>query len=361
VTDAAPRVAATHLAEFLTALYTAAGLPAADAAIVAAQTLDAELRGIASHGVVRVGVFIERLRRGTVNPAPDVRTMLELPGWALLDGDRGMSAVVGRRAMDVAIAKAAANGIGAAGVRRVSHTGHVGWFAAMASSHDMIGVVASSAAANLAPWGGAERIIGNNPIAFAIPSGGGDPVVLDMATSQVARGYVLLAAKTGASIPEGWALDADGRPTTDAHRAVEGTLLPMGEHKGAGLAFVLELLTNALTGNPLAAEELDWLDPDREFLLSMLCIAIDPRRCLGTDHAAVVRAMVERVRSSRPAAGSDEVRVPGDASARRAREARAHGIALAPALVVELERLAAELGVAPLRNDASQFLKAKFD
>ena len=182
-----------------------------------------------------------------------------------------------------------------------------------------------------------------------MPSADGDPVVLDMATSQVARGYVLLAAKTGASIPEGWALDADGCPTTDAHRAVEGTMVPMGEHKGAGLAFVLELLTNALTGNPIAAAELDWLDPEREFLLSMLCIAIDARRCLGADHAATVRAMVERVRSSRPAGGSDAVRVPGEASAGRVRDAEADGIAVAPALMAELDRLAAELGVAPLR------------
>jgi LDH2 family malate/lactate/ureidoglycolate dehydrogenase len=223
----------------------------------------------------------------------------------------------------------------------------------MALAHDMIGVVASSAAANLAPWGGAERILGNNPIAFAIPSGDGDPIVLDMATSQVARGYVLLAAKTGASIPEGWALDADGRPTTDADRAVEGTLVPMGEHKGAGLALVLDLLTNALTGNPLGPAQVDWLATDRKFLLSMLCIAIDPRRCLGADYAAGVHALVARVRSSRPAAGSDEVRVPGDASARRARESHAHGIALAPALVVELDRLASELGVAPLGRPAS--------
>lgn len=344
----APRVDPTRLADFLTALYVAAGLPAADAAAVAAQTVDAELRGVASHGCVRVGVFVERLRRGTINPAPDVRAVLDLPGWTLLDGDRGMSAVGGRRAMEAAIAKAAAGGVGAAGVRRVSHTGHVGWFAAMAVEEDMIGVVASSAAANLAPAGGAERLIGNNPLALAVPTAAGDPIVLDMATSQVARGWVLLAAKTGAAIPEGWALDADGRPTTDAARAVAGTMVPMGEHKGAGLALVLELLTNTLTGNPLPSAEADWLATDREFLLAMLCIAIDPRRCLDGDYGDAARILVERVRASRPAPGGEGVRLPGDARARRAREARAGGIALEPALAAELDRLAAELGVAPL-------------
>src|SRR5262249_31453466 len=159
-----------RLHAFLASVFEAAGLVSDDAAACATQTVDAELRGIASHGCVRVPTFVERLRAGTINPAPRVTTVVELPGWVLLDGDRGMSAVVGRRAVDVALDKAAANGVGAAGVRRVSHTGHVGWFAAMALARGMIGVVASSATPNLAPSGGAERLVGNNPIAFAIPT-----------------------------------------------------------------------------------------------------------------------------------------------------------------------------------------------
>jgi LDH2 family malate/lactate/ureidoglycolate dehydrogenase len=348
VSHASDRVDAIRLAEFLTDVYAAAGLPASDAASCAAQTVDAELRGVASHGCVRVAVFVERLRRGTINPAPDVRIVRELAGYALLDGDRGMSAVGGRRAIECAMAKASANGIGAAGVRRVSHTGHVGWFAAMALERRMIGIVASSAAANLAPWGGAERLLGNNPIAFAIPSDETYSLVFDMATSKVARGYVLLAAKTGDAIPEGWALDADGRPTTDARRAVAGTMLPLGEHKGAGLALVLGLLTDALTGNGSEGEQRDWLATERDFQLSMLCIAIDPRAALGPEFASVVSGVVGRLKASRLADGFDEVRIPGEASARRAREASVHGVTLAPALVRELDALAASLGVRPL-------------
>jgi LDH2 family malate/lactate/ureidoglycolate dehydrogenase len=347
VSGEAPRIPATHLADFVTALYAAAGLPAADAAAAAAQTVDAELHGVRSHGLVRVAVFVERLRRGTINPAPQVATIVDLPGWTLLDGDRGMSAVGGRAAMDAAVAKAAVNGVGAAAVRRVSHTGHLGWFARMAVARGMIGVVASSAAANLAPWGGAERILGNNPIAFAIPSADGTPLVLDMATSKVARGWVLLAAKTGGSIPEGWALDADGRPTTDAARAIGGTLVPMGEHKGAGLALVIELLTNALTGNPPSSEPADWLAAGREFLLAMLCIAIDARSCLGADYAAAVRDVAARVKASRPATDGGEIRLPGEASARHARDTAAHGIEIPSALLADLHPLAADLGVEP--------------
>jgi LDH2 family malate/lactate/ureidoglycolate dehydrogenase len=159
---------------------------------------------------------------------------------------------------------------------------------------------------------------------------------------------VLLAATTGDAIPEGWALDVDGRPTTDARRAVAGTMLPLGEHKGAGLALVLELLTDALTGNGPDVARRDWLATDRDFLLSMLCIAIDPRACLGAEFAAIVSGVVGRLKASRLADGFDEIRIPGEASARRAREATVGGIALAPALVAELDAIAASLGVGPL-------------
>ncbi len=341
------RVDAGRLVAFLTDVYAAAGLPATDAAACAAQTADAELRGVVSHGCVRVGVFVERLRHDTVNPTPDVRVVRERPGWTLLDGDRGMSAVGGRRAMERAIVSAAANGIGAAGVRRVSHTGHVGWFASMALERGMIGIVASSAAANMAPWGGADRLLGNNPIAVAVPSDGEGPVVFDMATSTVARGHVILAAKRGDAIPAGWALDAEGRPTTDARRALDGTMLPLGGYKGAGLALALELVTDALTGN-VDDDRPDWLATDREFLLSMLCIAIDPRACLGPEFGSIVASIVSRLKGSRLADGFDAIRMPGESRGARARDAAAHGVVLAPALVGELDAIATRLGVRTL-------------
>ena len=350
MTDAAVRIPPAALAAFVTRVYVAAGLPPSDAAECATQTVDAELRGVGSHGCVRLAVFVDRLARGTVNPTPQVRTVTDRPGYALVDGDRGMSAVGGTRAMELAMAKAAVNGIGAAGVRRISHTGHVGWFARMALARGMIGIVASSATPNLAPSGGAERLVGNNPIAFAIPSAGEAPIVFDMATSKVARGWVLLAAKAGDAIPEGWALDADGQPTIDAQRAVEGTLLPVGDHKGFGLALVLGLLTDVLTGEDTSIERPDWLATDREFLLSMLCIAIDPAQCLGAAFAEGVRDVTARLKASRRAGDADQIRMPGEASACRAQDAAVDGIALAPSLVADLDRIAAALGVAPLRG-----------
>ena len=341
-------VSAEALHGYLCGLYEALGLPPEDAKLCAAQTVDAELRGVRSHGCVRVGVFAERLRRGTVNPRPRLRTVTDLPAFSLLDGDWGMSAVVGRRAMEIAIEKAAAGGVGAAAIRRSSHTGHIGYFAAMALRRGMIGMVISGAVGNLAPWGGAERMIGNNPVAFAVPSSQEYPIIFDIATSKVARGYVLLAAKAGEPIPEGWALDPEGNPTTDASLAARGAMLPFGDYKGYGLALMFSFMTGALTGSGFDADQPDWLDLDRPFALPMFCLAIDPDRCLGGDYRPAVDEAVRRIKGSRLAPGFDEIRIPGEGAHRKYLRALREGIPIREALVRELNQVAAQAGAAPL-------------
>ncbi len=342
------RVAAKALHDYLARVYQAVGLPGPDAGMCAAQIVDAELRGVHSHGCVRFGVFVERLQNATANPRPRVRTVTDLPAFSLLDGDYGMSAVVGRRAVEVAIDKAKACGVGAAAIRKSSHTGHVGYFAAMALAHGMIGVVISGAVGNLAPWGGSERMIGNNPVAFAIPSRQEYPILFDIATSKVARGYVLLAAKAGEPIPEGWALDPAGNPTTDAALAARGTMLPLADYKGYGLALMFTFLTGALSGNGFDADRPDWLEKEAPFGLPMFVMAIDPDRCLGGDYKAAVDEAVSRIKASGLAPGFDEIRIPGEGAHRRYRAALSEGIALKEALARELDRIAAEVGVAPL-------------
>ncbi len=341
-------LSAETLHDFLRRAYEALGLPPGDAARCASQTVDAELRGVRSHGCVRFAVFADRLRGGTANPRPNVTTVTDLPAFSLLDGDLGMSAVVAARAMEAAMEKAAFGGIGAAALRRTSHTGHIGYFAAMALERGMIGIVISSATGNLAPWGGAERMIGNSPIAIAVPSGQDYPILFDMATSKVARGYVLLAARAGEPIPEGWALDPEGRPTTDAALGARGTMVPLGEHKGYGLALMFSFLTSALSGNGFEADQPDWLEADTPFALSMLAIAIDPERCLGGEYRAAVDETVRRVKESRLAPGFDEIRIPGEGARRRYRESLENGIPVKEAVFGDLNRIAGELGVEPL-------------
>ena len=341
-------VGADALHAFLTRAYEGLGLPREDAIRCAAQMVDAELRGVASHGCVRFPVFADRLRRGTANPRPSVRTITDLPAYSLLDGDLGMSAVVGSRAMEVAMRKAAAAGIGACALRRSSHTGHVGYLAALALQKEMIGIVISGAAGNLAPWGGADRLIGNNPVAFAVPSNQEFPIIFDMATSKVARGYVLLAARAGEPIPEGWALDPEGNPTTDAALGSKGTMLPLGGYKGYGLALMFSFLTAALSGNGFDAEQPDWLDADHTFALPLLAIAIDPGRCLGGDYQAAVDDAVRQVKASRLAPGFDEIRIPGEGAHRRYAAALESGVAIKEAVFGDLNRIAAEVDATPL-------------
>ncbi len=341
-------VGADALHAFLARAYEALGLPGEDAVRCAAQMVDAELRGVASHGCVRFSVFADRLRKGTANPRPSVRTITDLPAYSLLDGDLGMSAVVGARAMAVAMKKAETGGIGACALRRSSHTGHVGYLAALALQKEMIGIVISGATGNLAPWGGADRLIGNNPVAFAIPSNQEFPIIFDMATSKVARGYVLLAARAGEPIPEGWALDPDGNPTTEAALGAKGTMLPLGGYKGYGLALMFSFLTAALAGNGFDAQQPDWLDAERPFALPLLAIAFDPVRCLGGDYQAAVDDAVRQVKASRLAPGFDEIRIPGEGAHRRYAEALKNGIMLKEAVFGDLNRVAAEVGAEPL-------------
>jgi LDH2 family malate/lactate/ureidoglycolate dehydrogenase len=343
-------IQAEDLNIFISSAYTSLGLPPEDAKKCALQTVDAELRGVGSHGCVRFGVFVDRLRKGTVNPKPTIKTITDLPAFTLLDGDLGMSAVVASKAMEVAMDKASTAGFSATALRRSSHTGHIGYFAAMALQRGMIGIIISGAAGNLAPWGGTERMIGNNPIAFAIPSGQEYPIIFDMATSKVARGYVLLAAKAGEPIPEGWALDPDGNPTTDASLGAKGTMLPLGDYKGYGLALMFSFLTSALSGSGFEADQPDWLDTDGEFALSMLAIAIDPDRCLGGDYQSVVDQTLRRVKASRLAPGFDEIRIPGEGSHRKYIQSLKEGIRLKGPVFDELNRIAAEVNVVPLQS-----------
>ena len=338
---------AENLHAFLVRAYEALGLPPSDAAKCASQTVDAELRGVGSHGCVRFEVFADRLLRGTANPRPHLTTITDLPAFSLLDGDLGMSAVVGRQAMEVAMEKADAGGFGAAALRRSSHTGHIGYLAALALKKGMIGIVISGAAGNLAPWGGAGRLIGNNPIAFAIPSNQEFPIIFDMATSKVARGYVLLAAKTGEPIPEGWALDPEGHSTTDAALGAKGTMLPLGEHKGYGLALMFSFLTSALSGNGFEADQPDWLETEHPFAQPLLAIAIEPVRCLGGDYQAAVDKTVRQIKESRLAPGFDEIRIPGEGAHRRYINSLEYGIPLKKALLEDLCRIADELNIAP--------------
>jgi LDH2 family malate/lactate/ureidoglycolate dehydrogenase len=334
-----------------TAVFGRVGMSPADAEVVSDNLVTADLRGVYSHGIMRVPTYVQRIQAGVVNPQAVPRVVREQGAVALWDGDNGMGQVVGLQAMDAAIARAGTDGTGLVLVRGSNHFGAAAHFALRAVPARCIGVAFTIGGTNImAPWGAAEPLLGNNPFAMAVPAGRHDPLVLDMALSVVARGKIVWAMKTGQAIPEGWALDADGQPTTDPQAAYEGLVRPVGDYKGAGLAFMLGLITAALSG---AAFGRDVTDFYREFTRpqnvghAFAAVAIEAVTSFEA-FCATVDAAIDLVHAARRSPGVDRVWVPGEPEAERARAQRERGIAYPAPVVAELNALGTTLGIGPL-------------
>ncbi len=239
---------AAALRRFSAGLFEAVGVPADDAAVVATSLVGADLRGIYSHGVVRLQPrYLEEIRDGHTNATPDIKSLRDSPAHALLDGDRGQGQVVSHHAMGLAIEKARAGAIGVVAVNNSRHFGAAAHWALMAPAEGMIGFACSNGSRlTAAPFGGVEAAQGNMPMAYAIPNANTDPIVLDMATGAAAMGKVSMARIRGDSIPTGWAIDKDGQDTSDPHAV--SAILPAGGPKGYSIGVVLDILAGALTG-----------------------------------------------------------------------------------------------------------------
>ena len=241
------RVSASNLTGFVCRAFVAAGLPKADAQILADLTVEADLRGSDTHGVIRLPLYVRRLRAGGINAAPNIHVISERDSVALIDGDNGMGHLVMLRAAELAIEKAKATGIGWVGARMSNHAGPAALYVTMPLAHDMIGLYSAVGSNNhLPPWGGNESLLGTNPMAVAVPAMEEPAIVLDMAPTVAAYGKVRLKAQRGESMPAGWMIDREGKPLTDPKRADEGHLLPIGDYKGYGLSLVIGILAGAL-------------------------------------------------------------------------------------------------------------------
>src|ERR1041384_3784497 len=253
-------VAAAAIRAFITDARRAVGVPDGDAAKVAELMLEADLTGADAHGVFRLPQYIRRIKAGGVNPKASITVEKTAPATAMVDGDNGMGHLVMQRAADTAIALAKENGVAWVGARRSNHAGTAGPYAAMALPHDMIGIYSAVANANHMPaWGAAESLLSTNPMAVAGPAGEAAPVVLDIATTVVSYGTVKAYKLQNKPMPEGWMVSAkDGKPITDSARSGEGLLMPIGGHKGSGLALVLGLLAGVLNGAAFGREVVDF-------------------------------------------------------------------------------------------------------
>ncbi|HTP91694.1 MAG TPA: Ldh family oxidoreductase [Xanthobacteraceae bacterium] len=346
------RVPARAVTSMIADSFVAAGLPAADAARCAALMTEADLTGADGHGIFRLAQYVRRLKAGGFNAHPNITVTKTAPATALVDGDNGMGHLVMTRAANEAVAIARETGVSWVGVRRSNHAGPAGLYAEVAAAANMIGLYAAVANANhMAVWGGTEHLLGTNPLAIGVPSGDG-PIILDMATTIVSYGTVKKYALRGMEMPEGWFVNAKtGAPITDPNRTGEGLLLPVGGYKGSGLAIMLGLLGGVLNGAAFGRDVIDFnADDASECNTGHFICAVDIARFtpLPTFIAEVDRHLAD-LRGSKRLPGFDEIRLPGD----RRRECRAErlrdGVPVAPALLSQLDTLAAELKVKPLR------------
>lgn len=330
---------------FVARLFAALGVPESDAETVAEVLVEADLRGVESHGTTRVAGYVSMIRLGLLNPAPKVEVLKETPSIAMLEGDNGFGMVVAKRAMRMAMEKAAGAGIACVTARNITHTGMVGFYPMMAARAGLIGLALNNGPAIVPPFGGTTPTLATNPIALAFPAGEEQPLVLDMATTMAAGGKLRLAAKKGMPIPPTWALDRNGVPTTDPEEALlHGFLQWAGGYKGFGIATVVEVLGGVLSGGLFGTD----VPPLKVFgkdplVSSAFYLAINPAHFMPLDEfKGRVDRLVRQIKSSGRAAGVDEVLVAGEIEFRRYADRSQHGIPLSEVVYRELGTLAEE-------------------
>jgi ureidoglycolate dehydrogenase (NAD+) len=322
-------VPASRLVAFCRDILLRAGLDSAGADIVAQSLVEADLRGVYSHGVVRLWLYERRLRAGLIRPNPAIRTERTGPATAIVYGGHGAGQVVGTRAMDEAVALAREAGVGCVAATESNHFGIAAYFTMQALPHDMIGLAVCHADSLVAPYGAAKAFFGTNPLSVAIPAGEEDPIVLDMATSVAPVGKVTSAQAAGQPIPLGWAIDANGNPTTDPASALAGALLPIGTYKGYGLSLVVEVLSAFLAGSPFGPHVPIPFTATEIQNLGQFFAALDLRRFVEpAAFKARMDQMIREIKTLPRAPGFEEVLVAGEPEARCRKRRLREGIPL---------------------------------
>ena len=318
------------------------GISEEEAATAARILTAANLRGVDTHGILMLRVYMHRFSRIKTGPISTVR---ETPNSIVIDGGDRLGMVVADYAMDRAIEKAKRHTVGVACVRNSNHFGACAYYTLKAAQQGMIGVAMTNAGKRLAPWGGLENILGNNPFSVATP-GGAHPVVLDMANSVVAFQKIVQYAREGNTLPEGWSLDGQGRPTTDAQAALNGFLMPVGGYKGVGMTILVDLLSGALSLNGLSCDVADSDDFDRPRKIGHFFLALNVADF--ADPAAfiqIVENFARRLHSVPKMEGVERTYMPGEVEMETARRRTEEGIPLTQAALDTLNGLAQEFGV----------------
>ena len=345
-TEAERRVDAGELLAFVTSVFRRCGMGDEDADVLADSLVAADLRGVHSHGVLRVPDYVKKLTVGGVDPRGRPRVVRDEGACLVVDGGNSMGQIGARFAMAQAIERAQRTGIGAAAIRGSNHCGAMAYFAMQALAHDMIGLATTNALPTMAPWGGAERLLGINPLGVAVPAGEERPIVYDGAFGATAHGKIRVYHQKGLPLPEGWALDRAGRPTTDPAAALDGLLVPIGAFKGTALALIMGILSSMLSGAAYGTE-LGSMETgpqpgrDGHFVAAIKVGAFED----VARFKARVDAAIRQLHTCRRAPGVERIYAPGELEFRTEAAYRRDGIPLNAVTLADLRRVAGELGV----------------
>lgn len=339
-------VSASELRSLTAALFAAHGVPARQAACVADSLVSADLEGVASHGVALVPLYVERMSKGSVAATAEPQVVEDFGALVVMSAQNALGQVSASAAVDLATARARLHGASVVAVRHAFHFGTASYWARKFAAAGMVGFAFSNTRPLMPAPGGAERVVGNNPMAIAFPARSGEPLVIDMAMSATAMGKIRLAEARGEPIPPGWATDAEGNPTTSPTEAIKGMLLPAAGPKGFGLAVAIDLLCGALSGGAFgAAVQPLYGETEKPYDCSHSFIAIDAARLNdGAGISQQVTSLARQIRESRPAPGTERIYAPGDLE--RTRHAN-HGdrSPISSELARQLNQLAIDAGI----------------
>jgi LDH2 family malate/lactate/ureidoglycolate dehydrogenase len=335
------------LREYAQRILEAAGVPSAKAQLTADSLVAANLRGVDSHGVQLLPHYIRQIEAGSIDPTTDGFLVSRSAACALYDAQHGLGQPVAAKCCDLAVEIAREYGVGAVTVRDGTHFGACAYWGERTAAAGMIGIVMCNATPLVAPWQGKERRLGTNPICMAVP--GSRAWLLDMATTTVALNKIHKAALCGqTSIPVGWAMDSEGRPTTDTQTALAGLPTPLGGYKGSGLAVMVEILSAVLSGGAMLTEVGGLRRLESPMRIGQFYLALDISRFLPIEEfTARMQRLREELTSCEPAAGYNEVLIAGDPERRIEGERRVNGIPVEPPVWESLAETARKLGIVP--------------
>ena len=331
------------LIQFGTEILTSLRVPIADAHLISDSLVTAELWGHSSHGMLRLPWYVERLRSGAMTPVTTSEIVVDSGAVIVLDGHHGIGQVLTGEAVNLGVERARLHGVSAVAVRNSNHFGTAAYFTRRSAEAGCVAFLSTNASPAMAPWGGRTKAVGTNPWSIAAPAGRRGVAVMDIANTAVARGKIYLAAERGDDIPEGWAADENGAPTTDAAKAVHGLILPMAGHKGYVISFMMDVLAGVLTGSSFGTGVAGPYQPDTPSGCGHLLLTIDVATMLAPEEFGDrMESLISDVKAVQTAPGTEEIFFPGELEDRNRAHNRSRGITLADNTWDSLTALAAE-------------------